>query len=616
MKDNSAMAIQEMKPAAAIELVERGVDPQTLEGLTQQVLLIKADSPPLDQLRRLLAAKNRELRRYGKAAALWGAVANRNEADGDARLQEVECLLNAGEGAIALKALERMPASRGKEPDVLDARGRALEISGRPEEAIACYEQVLRSGAIREATLNLLVSAYIRTGRIGEAIRTLEQVVRSHPDNAPAWHRLAQARLRENVLEGAEDAARKAIALRPAEASYRFQLATTLQVLGRLEEAEAEAEHGLQLAPADPGGLNLFGTIHKYKPGTPELSRLECAMASLPDLKPSAQMFIVAAKAKALEDLGDVRAALAHYTTMGKLKLRMQPYVASDKLQAVDTLSRLYTQERVAKPPAGHASDSPVFVVGMPRSGTSLLEQVLSSHSQVAGIGEQKIIGRLARGMFRSLLPEAGPVDDYWPAGSQVSVEQRGRKYVEEAAKAAAKPAARTLDKMPGNYSHIGPIFDMLPNAHVIHSMRHPIETCVSCFRINFGEGHLWSFDLALLGKEYRYYHDMVSMWAARYGDRILHVRYEDMVDDLERQARRLLAFIGLPFEPQCLAFHENPNPMRTASVLQVRQPLYRSSVDKWRKHKDLLKPLYDEIEDIVQLYERREGLFALADRG
>jgi len=608
------MTTQEMKPAEAIALLQReDLAPKQIDGITQQVLLVKAASATLNELRCLLARKNQELKRFGKAAALWRAVAATSPEDAiDARLHESECLVNAGEGAMALKALEQLPVDYQEQPEPQEIKGRALELSGRSEEAIACYEKVLRSGRIRESTLNLLVNAYIQNQRADEAGRTLEDVLKVHANEPPLWHKLAQIRLRLDQLEPAEAAARKALELAPENAVYRFQLAGVLQVLGRLDEAERHAERGLELAPADPAGLDLFGKVHRYTAGSPELSRLESAMAQLPDLRPTAQIYLLSAKAKALEDIGDVRAAFAHYATLGRLKLKLQPYSGKDRSAMMALFRARFTPEYVAKPRGDRCqSEMPVFVVGMPRSGTSLLEQVLSSHSAVAGIGEQKIVPRLVRGVLAAQqgLSAAG---DYWPVGARVTMKERGEKYVEEARREAGRDCLRTVDKMPGNYGNIGPIFDMLPRAHIIHSMRHPIETCVSCYRILFGEGHLWSYDLKLLGQEYRHYYDTMVFWSGVYKDRILHVRYEDMVEDLEAQARRLLGHIGLEFEAGCLDFHRNPNPMRTASALQVRQPLYRTSVDRWRQHRDILQPLYEEINDVVELYERREGLFAV----
>jgi tetratricopeptide (TPR) repeat protein len=420
-------------------------------------------------------------------------------------------------------------------------------------------------------------------------------------------------------VEDAEQAILRAIECEPTRAQFYFHCASVLQVLGRTGEAETYAAKGLALDPSNPGGLALFGTVHKYKEGSVELARLETALAGLLEADGSAQITLLHAKARALEDLKQIPAAFAYYAAVGRMKLRQHPYSPGGEDKVTEGMRQVFTPAYVSRDRSGPhdrcQSDSPVFVVGMPRSGTSLLEQVLSSHSQVAGIGEQKIVSYLLSGVklddrFKFELNKRS----YWPPEQEVSIRERGEKYVEEAAKAARKQHyRRTVDKMPPNYRNVGLILDMLPNAQVIHSMRHPIETCVSCYRILFAEGHHWSYDLKHLGAQYRRYYDIMSFWAEMFGDKILHVRYEDMVDDLEAQARRLFRHIGLEFEPQCLNFHENPNPMRTASVLQVRQPLYRSSVDKWRKHHEILRPLYEEIQDIVDLYERREGLFALA---
>jgi hypothetical protein len=306
-------------------------------------------------------------------------------------------------------------------------------------------------------------------------------------------------------------------------------------------------------------------------------------------------------------------AAFANYEEAGRIKLKRNPYRPEQDWRKNETMQKVYAG-RTDIGAAGYASRQPIFVLGMPRSGTSLLEQVMSSHSEIAGIGEQQLVARLINGVR---IAEDVEIDTqktrFWPEDYRPSLSELGEKYIFEARKQMRKEAEYTLDKMPPNYRYVGFIRDMLPDATIIHSMRHPVETCISCYRILFADGHEWSYNLHLLGKRYRFYYEQMQNWDEIFGDQILHVRYEDMISDLEHQVHRLLDRVGVKFEEQCLQFHENPNPMRTASALQVRQPLYTSSVDKWQKHRDLLGPLYDEIGDIIDMYEARQGLFSRA---
>lgn len=605
-----------MNPEQVLELVQRGVGDKQLDAITQQVLLIKSDSVALNELRLMLAEQNRSKKKFGKAAALFRAIANgSSDPKGEKRVLEADCLVAGGQAAVALKALELVPQDQQDAPTLQDIKGRALEQLGRTDEAIACYRSVLATGQVKPTTLILLVQVLMRTDRHDEAVSVLTNVLNSYPDRADFHHLLSVALHRSGRVEEADVTVQRAIELDPQSARFFFHGASVLQVLGKTHEAEELANRGLLLEPESPSGLALFGTVHKYETGSAELSRLEKALARLHEVDFPSQLNLLHSKARALEDLKDVPAAFSYYASLGRLKLKQQPYNLQEDDKLLAGMRRAFTPDYVAADRSDRCqSSSPVFVVGMPRSGTSLLEQVLSSHSQIAGIGEQKIISRAISGMIlNEKFQIATTTHSYWPADADASHSKRGEKYVEEAEKVARKVHTKTVDKMPPNYRNLGVIFDILPNAQMIHSMRHPIETCVSCYRILFGEGHTWSYDLSHLGHHYRRYYEMMQFWSETFEDRILHVRYEDMVDDLEGQARRLFNHVGLPFEEQSLNFHENPNPMRTASVLQVRQPLYSTSVDRWREHREILAPLYAEIEDIVDLYERREGLFARA---
>lgn len=607
---------QSMDPSEVLALVRRGVGDKQLEAITQQVLLINSDSKALNELRGALAEKKRDKRQFGKAAVLFRAIANGNtDPTGEARILEADCLVAAGQAAAALKALDLVPEEQQEASILLEVKGRALEQLDRTDDAIECYQKVLAKGQVRASTVFLLIQTLIRSDRHDKAVSVLTNVLTSYPDRAEFHHLLSVALFRAGRVEEAEVAIDRAIELDPTSARHLFHSASVLQVLGKTEEAEQRADRGLHLEPESPGGLALFGTVHRYEAASAELSRLERALARLHEVDASAQLNLLHAKARALEDVKDVPAAFSYYAALGRLKLRQHPYSPQEDNKLLDGLRRAFTPDYVAADRSDRCqSSSPIFVLGMPRSGTSLLEQVLSSHSQIAGIGEQKIASRATSGMvLNQKFQLSNAQHPYWPAGSNASHRERGEKYVEEATKVARKAHEKTVDKMPPNYRHLGVILDILPNAQIIHSMRHPIETCVSCYRILFGEGHTWSYDLSHLGHHYRRYYDMMQFWSETFGERILHVRYEDMVEDLEGQTRRLFSHVDLPFEEQSLNFHQNTNPMRTASVLQVRQPLYKTSVDRWRNHRDILAPLYEEIGDIVELYENRKGLFALA---
>lgn len=232
----------------------------------------------------------------------------------------------------------------------------------------------------------------------------------------------------------------------------------------------------------------------------------------------------------------------------------------------------------------------------MPRSGTTLVEQILSSHPAVHGAGEL--------GTFGATLDEV--VDD---TGSQrpyphcvtdldgAAIHEIGARYVAALAK-LAPGAAHVTDKLPGNFQYLGLIHLALPNAKIVHTVRNPVDTCVSCFSELFLAGQGFSYDLAELGRYYAGYRHLMAHWhRVLPPGTILDVRYEDVVADLEGQTRRVLDHCGLPFDPRCLAFNESTRPVRTASAMQVRQPIYKHSVERWRKYERWLGPLLRELD-------------------
>ena len=236
----------------------------------------------------------------------------------------------------------------------------------------------------------------------------------------------------------------------------------------------------------------------------------------------------------------------------------------------------------------GVTGRAPIFIVGMPRSGSTLVEQIMASHPMVYAAGELKVVDKIIREMVS---PDAAPFHGFPAALNPEFLKCLGQAYL-----AGAPPEAkgrRITDKMPFNFFFLGVIRLMLPDAKIIHTMRDPIDTCVSIFTTLFTEGNEFSYDLTELAHFYRGYSDLMAHWRAVLpAGFMLDVRYEDVVADLEGQARRLLDHCGLPWDDRCLAFHRNERPIKTASYAQVRKPIYRNAIGRWRRYGEALEPL------------------------
>ncbi len=237
----------------------------------------------------------------------------------------------------------------------------------------------------------------------------------------------------------------------------------------------------------------------------------------------------------------------------------------------------------------------------MPRSGSTLVEQILASHSQVYAAGELKNLDRVVR----EVCDDSGgpvPIPAWIAMPNAADLRSLGQAYL-ASLPVPGKGEIRISDKMPKNFFYIGLIHLILPNAKIVHTMRDPVDTCISCFSRCFTRGQPFTYDLAELGRYYRHYYELMAHWRSILPSGVmLDVSYEAVVDNIEEQGRRLVDYCGLPWEDRCLKFHETERPVGTASNVQVRRPLYRSSVERWRRYEAYLQPLLEELKSCRQL--------------
>jgi hypothetical protein len=300
---------------------------------------------------------------------------------------------------------------------------------------------------------------------------------------------------------------------------------------------------------------------------------------------------------KAFADLEQNEASFRHFLEGNALKRRTSGYDEAATLSFFERIAAVFTRELMQRMRGGgDPSRVPVFVVGMPRSGTTLIEQILASHSKVFGAGEREEFGEAAF----SLGQANGTTARFPEVVSTLSADelrQLGARYLDLVG-AATGPAERIVDKLPLNFTFVGLIHLALPNARIIWARRDPIDTCVSCFSTLFGGNQPHTYDLGELGRYHRAHEALMHHWRGVLPHGImLEVRYEDVVEDLEGQARRMLKHCGLEWEDACLEYHRTQRSVRTASVAQVRQPIYRRSVGRWRAYQHLLQPLLQALD-------------------
>jgi hypothetical protein len=329
-------------------------------------------------------------------------------------------------------------------------------------------------------------------------------------------------------------------------------------------------------------------------PGDPHLRAMQELAQDIGSLDEGEQIDLNFALSKALADVGDKDQSFQRLLTANALKRRRTFYDEAADIGFLERMQTAFTGQMMRNNEgAGEPSPAPAFILGMPRSGTTLAEQILASHPKVFGAGE---IPDFARA-----LAAIGPVSPLRApeAALQMSREQwrrLGAAYLGNI-RARAPAAERIVNKMPDNFRFVGLIHLALPNARIIHVRRDPIDTCLSCFSKQFAGNLPYSYDLAELGRYYRAYEALMAHWRRVLPQgAMLEVRYEEIVADLEGQARRILAYCGLAWDANCLDFHRTERPVHTASVAQVRQPIYKSSVQRWRPYERFLGPLLAEL--------------------
>jgi hypothetical protein len=356
----------------------------------------------------------------------------------------------------------------------------------------------------------------------------------------------------------------------------------------------------IRIDPSVPGVyVNLADSI-KFAPGDPHLATME-TLAATEGLSKIDRMQLDFGLGKAHADLKDYPRSFKHFIAGNAAKRATIAYDERSSFALFDRIEAVFTKDLIkAKAGGGDPSAAPIFVIGMPRSGTTLIEQIIASHPLVHGAGELQTLNDVileVRGPDGNTLafPEFVPMVD----GN--ALRQIGARYCalvrDLAAKHGGAGAQYVTDKMPSNYYFAGLMHLALPNATIIHSMRDPVDTCISCFSKLFSAEQNHTYDLGELGRYYKRYEQLMAHWRRVLPrGRILDVRYEDVVADLEKQARRIIAHCGLPWDDRCLSFHETDRPVRTASATQVRQPIYNSAVGRWRVYEGHLGPLLDAL--------------------
>jgi tetratricopeptide (TPR) repeat protein len=485
---------------------------------------------------------------------------------------------------------------------------------GAYPEARESYQQLVNLDPRDAGARNGLGSTLAQLARYGEAEAELRRAIAIRPGYPEALFNLAGVLQSTGRYNESEVPLRRALKLKPTYLSARISLGMNCVLLGRLTEARTCYEQALRVAPRNTAARVGMGQIDSLEGRfteaeaafrqalevEPRTSYAWAALAWLRKMTPADAEWVKSAEeiaagglsavdegalrfaiGKYYDDVGDYARAFRSYQRANELnKLRAAPYDREDRVRFVDDMARVYTRETLARPQPG-ASDSarPVFVVGMPRSGTSLVEQIIASHPDAFGAGELNFWQIAIRGHHQQVLDEP--------------LRRRLAQDYLKVLTGHSAGAQRVVDKAPINADNLGLIHSVFPNARILVLRRDPIDTCLSCYFQQFPPALNYTMDLGDLAHYYREYQRLVDHWRTVLpATTLLEVPYAELVADQEGWSRRILEFIGLPWDERCLEFYRTTRAVNTASVWQVRQKIYKTSIQRWRNYEKFIGPL------------------------
>jgi len=542
----------------------------------------------------------------------------------------VDLWKNQGEHAAAEHAKRQLQHFRSLPKAILAAQD--LVGQGKWLKAEKLCRQILKKQPKHIEGMRLLATIGEHLGAMDEAEFLLESARAFAPENSSVHMDYVQILRKRQKFSKALTEAEKLWQRQPDNPQFRSLYAIVCMQTGDYEQAIQHFESVLQRVPGDPVTLTSKGhalktwgktglAIESYEKAIATRFNHGEAWYSLANLKtysftaeqthqmnqllkqqllPQDAIYLHFALGKAWEDQSQFRESFHHYQAGNRLRKQQSRYRAETTTQETLEQRKVFSPELITRHQAsGHPDPAPIFIVGLPRAGSTLLEQILASHSQVDGTLELPNILSLVHKLRRG--PEFSGTNHYPSCIDALTAEQLrefGNAYINDT-QIHRQGAPFFIDKMPNNFRHIGLIKLILPQAKIIDARRNPMACCFSGFKQLFAEGQEFTYSLEDLGHYYRDYVHLMDFWQQAFPGEILLMEYEQVVEDFEPQVRRLLDFCGLPFEESCLNFYDNNRAVRTASSEQVRQPIYRSGLEQWRNFDELLEPLKQALKSL-----------------
>jgi Tfp pilus assembly protein PilF len=497
----------------------------------------------------------------------------------------------AGKSEIAVELLSRSLSNRPDHVDGHNILGSALYVQGKLEEAVASFRRVLAlKPDYAEAHYNLGITLHAQ-GMSKEAAASYRRALNLKADYADAHYNLGLALKDQGKLEEAITSFHRALSLKPGYAEAHHNLGVIFSELGKTDDAIASFRKALSLKPDCVLAYKGLSLIMKYTEDDEVIHAMKDLYNTKGALSDADRADLGFALGKLFEDRKDYDRSFDFILQANLLKRRSYQYSIQSDYDLFEKIKNTFSSDFFAVHMKSGSQDStPIFILGMPRSGTTLVEQILASHPLVYGAGELTALARLVndiceRRRTAAQFPEC--IMDL----SEDALQGMGADYV-KSIREYSDNAVFITDKMPRNFLYVGFIKTILPRAKVIHCVRDPMDTCFSIFKNVFMGPLRYAYDMDELGRYYNLYHDLMAHWEKVLPGFMHTLKYEELISDQQNQTKRLLDFCGLPWDAACLTFHQTKRRVSTASLAQVRQPIYKDSVALWRRYEKHLQPL------------------------
>jgi tetratricopeptide (TPR) repeat protein len=625
----------DLHPASVehLRLLGHALMQQRRFGEAEEQLKIAIDlAPNFSRLAEDLGSALAQQRKFDEAIPLFEQAVRQDPEVATAHKKLGQALAAVGRGKEADKAFETFFE---KDPETgAVAVGADHMRAGREEDAISSFRQALKDNPDNVDAMRFLAAVYVKQeiklrdaealllratqlapdfanawldlgqallkrGKRMEAIDAFGQATVLEPGNGIAWEKLASATAGAGYPERAAEAFRKAVNLSPNFAGFHMGFGHVLKTLGDQEASLRAYREAIRLRPDFGEVYWSMANLKIFKFEDAEVEAMEKQVENT-ELNEVTDVHFRFALGKAYEDRKDYDKAWAHYHSGNE---RQRPLVNYDPVETnvqQDAIRSYFTRDFLSKAEGnGYADEGPIFIVGLGRSGSTLVEQILASHSQVEGTEELSVLANLSdtigryrpdKQQYPKILDSMRPLD--WRA--------LGLEYLDGAKRYRMTDKPIFTDKLPNNFPFVGLLHLILPNAKIINARRHPLDTCLGNYKQLFGRGQTFTYDMFELADYYKEYCLTMDHWNQLLPGKVLDVHYEETVTDLEGQVARILEHCGLPFEEKCVRFHETERAIKTASSEQVRQPIYTGGMGKWRKYEDHLGEWMEELGPII----------------